>query len=180
MKKTIELTKGHIDVAFNAGEFVNELAQGNVAWRKIAAENPNGIEGEILLEGSEWEITPVTGDGGTVAGEPVKVTDCVSGDCAGSVDKDPTVGGFKVDGLDAGWYQLVETKAPNEFKLDSTPRYFEVVRDGETVELDPVTNEFIGQVNLPMTGGRGVSLPFGIAAMLIAAGLLAHRRWKLS
>lgn len=173
---TVELTSEHLHVPLNAGEFVNARAEGNVAWRKIAAENPNGISGEILLEGSEWEITPVDGNGGSPTGDSIAVTDCIGGDCVNTTDKDPAAGVFRVDGLEAGWYRLVETKAPNEFQLDDTPHYFQVIRHGETVELDPLTNVFIGQVNLPLTGGRGVGVQFGIAALLFAAAWLARRK----
>lgn len=123
------------------------LAQApSLAWKKVEATDGSA------LGGTEWELTPVTGDGGEPrdGAEPVTITDCDADDATDceDADKDPKAGSFLIaedlettdeDLADAGWYRLVETKAPEGFELDSTPRYVHV--NGETVITDPIENK---------------------------------------
>ena len=56
-----------------------------------------------------------SGDAYTAVDGYKEVKDCTSGDCATSTDKDATAGGFRLDGLTAGEYQLKETTVPTGY-----------------------------------------------------------------
>jgi uncharacterized repeat protein (TIGR01451 family) len=151
----------------------------SLAWEKISAYSAT-----TFLEGSEWELVQVTGDGGgPVAGaSAVPVADCVAGqaaDCTGR-DVDPQTGRFKVMSLENGWYRLTETKSPVGYKLDTTPRYVQV--SGVYKLGEGIVNELTDVPTIPLTGGVG-SFGFwavgGLGGLLVAAGLLWQRRRTL-
>lgn len=148
---------------------------GEATWGKVD-------ETDHYLEGSEWTLTPVTAQGGTTCDdiEPLDVKDCVGEDvaaCEGMFDQDPEPGKFKVEGLGLGWYELVETKSPAGYVLDTDPRYAEVKVEEEDcggpepglvwtpADFGKVTNTPQEVPKIPMTGGVSI-----LAFMLIAGG----------
>lgn len=134
--------------AFGAGNTGNKIANtrktGAVTWTKVSSDSNNTDP----LSGSEWTLkqaktfswengvakyTDVTSD--TTLGT---ITDCVNGqngisDCSTQtvqkgqyVDLDGASGKFKISGLDWGEYQLIESKAPDGYDLDTTPHKFRI------------------------------------------------------
>lgn len=129
--------------AFGADNTGNKIANtrktGAVTWIKVSSDFNNTDP----LSGSEWTLkqtkafswdngvakyTDVTSDStlGTV-------TDCVDGQNAKCstqtskyVDLDGASGKFKISGLDWGEYQLIESKAPDGYDLDTTPHTFRI------------------------------------------------------
>ena len=131
--------------AFGAGNTGNKIANtrktGAVTWIKVSLDFNNTDP----LSGSEWTLkqtkafswdngvakyTDVTSDStlGTV-------TDCVDGqndvaECSTQtgvyVDLDGASGKFKISGLVWGEYQLIESKAPDGYDLDTTPHTFRI------------------------------------------------------
>ena len=134
--------------AFGADNADNKIANtrktGAVTWTKVSSDSNNTDS----LSGSEWTLkqaktfswengvakyTDVTSD--TTLGT---ITDCVNGqngisDCSTQtvqkgqyVDLDGASGKFKISGLDWGEYQLIESKAPDGYDLDTTPHKFRI------------------------------------------------------
>ena len=131
--------------AFGADNTGNKIANtrktGAVTWTKVSSDTNNSDP----LSGSEWTLkqtktfswdngvakyTDVTSDAtlGTV-------TDCVDGQngvakCSAQtgeyVDLDGASGKFKISGLVWGEYQLIESKAPDGYDLDTTPHTFRI------------------------------------------------------
>lgn len=117
----------------------NTRKTGTVKWNKVSSE----YNGE-MLSGSEWKLTKTKSfswDNGTAKyttvtdPTPQTIKDCVNGesgvsDCSTQsgqyVDLNGEKGKFKLQGLAWGEYQLVETKAPDGFNLDSTPHTFRI------------------------------------------------------
>ncbi|KAB5912015.1 choice-of-anchor A family protein [Bifidobacterium adolescentis] len=145
MVYTITITNGTAtwSPAFDADNTGNKIANtrktGAVTWTKVSSDFNNTDP----LSGSEWTLkqtkafswdngvakyTDVTSDAtlGTV-------TDCVDGQngvakCSAQtgeyVDLDGASGKFKISGLVWGEYQLIESKAPDGYDVDSTVRTF--------------------------------------------------------
>lgn len=198
----------------------NTRKTGTVMWNKVSSEYT-----DEMLSGSEWKLTKTKSfswDNGTAkyttVTEPTSqtITDCVNGeggipDCSAQsgqyVDLNGEKGEFKLQGLAWGEYQLVETKAPDGFNLDSTPHTFrfgpvegsdvngkwytnsqfkETTADYEeraafTVDGGSITNT--PGVVLPSTGGEGVNKMYtaGFLAVAIAvAGLALSLRRRQS
>ncbi len=110
-------------------EFTNKAITGNVEIIKVDEDYP-----DVKLTGAEFTIFEM--DKKTVVG---KLTE---------VEK----GVYRYDGLLYGEYYLQETKAPEYFIRDVNFYYFQIVNDGETVN---VTNTEIGKgtfINSPATG----------------------------
>lgn len=134
--------------AFGSDNADNKIANtrktGSVTWTKVSSDTNNSEP----LSGSEWTLkqaktfswengvakyTDVTSD--TTLGT---ITDCVNGqngisDCSTQtvqkgqyVDLDGASGKFKISGLDWGEYQLIESKAPDGYDLDTTPHKFRI------------------------------------------------------
>lgn len=129
--------------AFDADNTGNKIANtrktGSVTWTKVSSDTNNSEP----LSGSEWTLkqtktfswvdgvakyTDVTSDAtlGTV-------TDCVDGQNAKCstqtskyVDLDGAAGKLQISGLDWGEYQLIESKAPDGYDLDTTPHTFRI------------------------------------------------------
>ena len=197
----------------------NTRKTGTVKWNKVSSKYNTEF-----LSGAEWKLTRIktfswkngvatyvnaSDDLGTVK-------DCVNGeggvsDCSTQsgqyVDLNGKKGKFELHGLAWGEYQLVETKAPDGFNLDSTPHTFrfgpvegsdvngkwytnsqfeETTADYEesaafTVDGGSITNT--PGVVLPGTGGEGLNKMYaaGLLAVAIAvAGLALSLRRRQS
>lgn len=183
----------------------NVRRTGTIKWAKTSSESS-----DLRLSGSEWTLTKTKyfawgadGETYTDIAEPrtLTITDCAGQSCAtetGPHDADETPGGFRVEGLEWGVYELVESKAPDGYDLDPTVRTITIGPDGVTAAIgnDPTGNQAGGDaffwnlgdienspgVTLPDTGGpgRNAMLPAGVALTLIAllglAALTARRR----
>lgn len=165
--------------------FTNTLKTGSVSWQKVQKHGTSTPAEYSSLGGSEWKLV---GPASAVSTE-VSVTDCV-GDtaaaCVGAIDQDHRKGYFAVPGLAWGEYELIETKAPPGFQLDSMPHAF-TIGEGAAgaitldVDLGKIENRMMSIPGLPLTGGLGEQ-KFVIAALVLAAlafagvALKVHRR----
>lgn len=194
----------------------NTRKTGTVKWNKVSSE----YNGE-MLSGSEWKLTKTKSfswDNGTAKyttvtdPTPQTIKDCVNGEsdipnCSAQstqsgqyVDLNGEKGKFELRGLAWGEYQLVETKAPDGFNLDSTPHMFRIgpaegsdvtgnwytssgfktdstdvynANTAFTVNGGSITNT--PGVVLPGTGGEGLNKMYaaGLLAVAIAVAGLA-------
>ena len=123
--KTITVTKD----ATASAEFVNKVIVGNVTLTKVDEDYPeNKLTGAIF--------TVYKSDKKTVVGTL----------------KETETGVYSLEGLVYGDYYVQETKAPEYFVRDVNFYYFEIVNDGETVE---VSNDELGKgtfINSPQKG----------------------------
>lgn len=123
--KTITVTKD----ATASAEFVNKVIVGNVTLTKVDEDYPeNKLTGAVF--------TVYKSDKKTVVGTL----------------KETETGVYSLEGLVYGEYYLKETKAPEYFVRDVNFYYFEIVNDGETVE---VSNDKLGKgtfINSPQKG----------------------------
>lgn len=200
------------NLASDGYKLPNTRKTGTVKWNKVSSE----YNGE-MLSGSEWKLTKTKSfswDNGTAKyttvtdPTPQTIKDCVNGEsdipnCSAQsgqyVDLNGEKGKFELRGLEWGEYQLVETKAPDGFNLDSTPHTFrfgpvegsdvngkwytnsqfeETAADYEenaafTVDGGSITNT--PGVVLPGTGGEGLNKMYaaGLLAVAIAVAGLA-------
>ena len=178
----------------------NERRTGSIAWAKTSSATAD------RLSGSEWTLTKTKdfewgADGKTTYTDitnprALTITDCTDASCAtgpGTHDADTIAGGFRIEGLAWGVYELVESKAPDGYDLDPTVRTITIGPDGVTAAIgnDPTGNQAGGDAfsrnlgdienspgaTLPDTGGPGrdAMLPAGVALTLIALlGLVAR------
>ena len=123
--KTITVTKD----ATASAEFVNKVIVGNVTLTKVDEDYPeNKLTGAVF--------TVYKSDKKTVVGTL----------------KETETGVYSLEGLVYGDYYVQETKAPEYFVRDVNFYYFEIVNDGETVE---VSNDELGKgtfINSPHKG----------------------------
>ena len=123
--KTITVTKD----ATASAEFVNKVIVGNVTLTKVDEDYPeNKLTGAIF--------TVYKSDKKTVVGTL----------------KETKTGVYRLEGLVYGEYYVQETKAPEYFVRDTNFYYFQIVNDGETVE---VSNDELGKgtfINSPQKG----------------------------
>ena len=123
--KTITVTKD----ATASAEFVNKVIVGNVTLTKVDEDYPeNKLTGAIF--------TVYKSDKKTVVGTL----------------KETETGVYSLEGLVYGDYYVQETKAPEYFVRDVNFYYFQIVNDGETVE---VYNDELGKgtfINSPQKG----------------------------
>lgn len=123
--KTITVTKD----ATASAEFVNKVIVGNVTLTKVDEDYPeNKLTGAVF--------TVYKSDKKTVVGTL----------------KETETGVYSLEGLVYGEYYVQETKAPEYFVRDVNFYYFEIVNDGETVE---VSNDELGKgtfINSPQKG----------------------------
>ncbi|MFF9562419.1 SpaA isopeptide-forming pilin-related protein [Leifsonia sp. NPDC014704] len=147
-----------------------------VQWHKVDAGASRNT-----LAGAEWTLTPLDASG-KPAGPSIVVADCVASSanqCA-NADTEPLGGLFRVTDLGPGSYELVETRAPTGFLLNTTPILVTVSATSATVELDDIVNEQIPVPAIPFTGGLGAdSLTItGSAVLALAAALGAWYKLK--
>ncbi len=123
--KTITVTKD----ATASAEFVNKVIVGNVTLTKVDEVYPeNKLTGAVF--------TVYKSDKKTVVGTL----------------KETETGVYSLEGLVYGEYYVQETKAPEYFVRDVNFYYFQIVNDGETVE---VSNDELGKgtfINSPQKG----------------------------
>ena len=123
--KTITVTKD----ATASAEFVNKVIVGNVTLTKVDEDYPeNKLTGAVF--------TVYKSDKKTVVGTL----------------KETETGVYSLEGLVYGDYYVQETKAPEYFVRDVNFYYFQIVNDGETVE---VSNDELGKgtfINSPAKG----------------------------
>lgn len=123
--KTITVTKD----ATASAEFVNKVIVGNVTLTKVDEDYPeNKLTGAVF--------TVYKSDKKTVVGTL----------------KETETGVYSLEGLVYGEYYVQETKAPEYFVRDVNFYYFQIVNDGETVE---VSNDELGKgtfINSPHKG----------------------------
>ena len=123
--KTITVTKD----ATASAEFVNKVIVGNVTLTKVDEDYPeNKLTGAVF--------TVYKSDKKTVVGTL----------------KETETGVYSLEGLVYGEYYVQETKAPKYFVRDVNFYYFQIVNDGETVE---VSNDELGKgtfINSPQKG----------------------------
>lgn len=199
----------------------NTRKTGTVKWNKVSSEY-----NDEMLSGSEWKLTKTKSfswDNGTAKYTtvtdltPQTIKDCVNGEsdipnCSAQsgqyVDLNGEKGKFELRGLEWGEYQLVETKAPDGFNLDSTPHTFRIgPAEGSDVTGDWYTSNGFNAnttgaynantaftvdggsitntpgVVLPGTGGEGLNKMYtaGFLAVAIAvAGLALSLRRRQS
>ena len=122
-------------------KIANTRKTGSVTWTKVSSD----INNSDPLSGSEWTLKQTKtfswADGAAkytvVTSEATlgTVTDCVDGQngvakCSAQtgeyVDLDGASGKFKISGLVWGEYQLIESKAPDGYDLDTTPHKFRI------------------------------------------------------
>lgn len=198
----------------------NTRKTGTVKWNKVSSEYNTEF-----LSGSEWKLyktknfTWNNGNAEYTEGDSITpiatITDCVNSSektCSAQTeqytDRNGEAGKFELVGLAWGEYQLVETKAPDGFNLDSTPHTFrfgpvegsDVTGDwytsngfnanttgaynantAFTVDGGSITNA--PGVVLPGTGGEGLNKMYaaGLLAVAIAvAGLALSLRRRQS
>lgn len=123
--KTITVMKN----ATVSAEFVNKVIVGNVTLTKVDEDYPeNKLTGAVF--------TVYKSDKKTVVGTM----------------KETETGVYSLEGLVYGEYYIQETKAPEYFVRDVNFYYFQIVNDGETVE---VSNDELGKgtfINAPQKG----------------------------
>ena len=95
----------------NFGAIANPSSRATLTWQKVDADTKE------LLGGAEWSLVRTGSNDGTetLRTYPVNITDCVSGTCAGSEDKNPEPGKFTLQNIDPGTYELVEVTAPKGY-----------------------------------------------------------------
>lgn len=216
---TIVIKNGQIEHSDLPGKVENPRLTGKVTWRKTA-ENTSE-----LLSGSEWKLyktknfTWNNGNAEYTEGDSITpiatITDCVNSSektCSAQTeqytDRNGEAGKFELVGLAWGEYQLVESKAPDGFNLDSTPHMFRIgpaegsdvtgkwymssgfktdstgvynANTAFTVNGGSITNT--PGVVLPGTGGEGLNKMYaaGLLAVAIAvAGLALSLRRRQS
>lgn len=208
---TIVIKNGQIEHSDLPGKVENPRLTGKVTWRKTA-ENTSE-----LLSGSEWKLyktknfTWNNGNAEYTEGDSITpiaiITDCVNSSektCSAQTeqytDRNGEAGKFELVGLAWGEYQLVESKAPDGFNLDSTPHAFRIgpaegsdvtgnwytssgfktdntgaytANTAFTVDGGSITNT--PGVVLPGTGGEGLNKMYaaGFLAVAIAVAGLA-------
>lgn len=196
----------------SAGNIENSRLTGTVNWKKTDETDTNK-----LLAGSEWKLYKTRNfswDNGnavyteTGSTDPVAtIKDCVNSSektCSAQTgqytDRDGDAGKFSIVGLEWGEYQLIESKAPDGYNIDTTPHVFRIgPAEGAnvkgtwytssgfkpettagyqksaafTVDGGSITNT--PGVVLPGTGGEGVNKMYaaGFLAVAIAVAGLA-------
>ena len=196
----------------SVGNIENSRLTGTVNWKKTDETDTNK-----LLAGSEWKLYKTRNfswDNGnavyteTGSTDPVAtIKDCVNSSektCSAQTgqytDRDGEAGKFSIVGLEWGEYQLIESKAPDGYNIDTTPHVFrigpaeganvkgtwytssgfkpETTADYQksaafTVDGGSITNT--PGVVLPGTGGEGVNKMYaaGFLAVAIAVAGLA-------
>lgn len=211
---TITITGGNAtwSPGITDSKIANTRKTGTVKWNKVSSEH-----NDEMLSGAEWKLTRIKtfswNNGVAIyvdaSDDLGTVKDCVNGEsdipnCSAQsgqyVDLNGEKGKFELRGLAWGEYQLVETKAPDGFNLDSTPHMFRIgpakgsdvtgkwyassgfktdstgvynANTAFTVDGGSITNT--PGVVLPGTGGEGLNKMYaaGFLAVAIAVAGLA-------
>lgn len=138
---TITITGGNAtwNPSITDSKIANTRKTGSVTWTKVSSDSNNANP----LPGSQWTLKQTKTfswengvakyiDADATLGT---VTDCVNdennvADCSTQtgeyVDLDGASGKFKISGLVWGEYQLIESKAPDGYDLDTTPHTFRI------------------------------------------------------
>lgn len=193
----------------SAGNIENSRLTGTVNWKKTDETDTNK-----LLAGSEWKLYKTRNfswDNGnavyteTGSTDPVAtIKDCVNSSektCSAQTgqytDRDGEAGKFSIVGLEWGEYQLIESKAPDGYNIDTTPHVFrigpaeganvkgtwytssgfkpETTADYQksaafTVDGGSITNT--PGVVLPGTGGEGVNKMYAAGFLAVAIAVV--------
>lgn len=193
----------------SAGNIENSRLTGTVNWKKT-----DETDTSKLLAGSEWKLYKTRNfswDNGnavyteTGSTDPVAtIKDCVNSSektCSAQMgqytDRDGEAGKFSIVGLEWGEYQLVESKAPDGYNIDTTPHVFRIGPaeganvKGEwytssgfkpettagyqksaafTVDGGSITNT--PGVVLPGTGGEGVNKMYAAGFLAVAIAVV--------
>lgn len=197
------------DPALNGYKLPNTRKTGTVTWNKV-----DKTDGTKLLGGSKWTLTK-TKSFSWVNGKasykeenqgPEPIKDCVDGedgvsDCSTQsgqyADLDGEKGKFELQGLAWGEYQLVETKAPDGYNLDTASHKFRIgpleggniagdwytssgfktdstgaynVDKAFTVDGGSITNT--PGVVLPATGGEGSNKMYAAGFLAVAIAMI--------
>lgn len=156
--------------AFGADNTGNKIANtrktGSVTWTKVSSDSNNANP----LPGSQWTLKQTKTfswengvakyiDADATLGT---VTDCVNdennvADCSTQtgayVDLDGDSGKFKISGLGWGEYELVESKAPDGYDLDTTPHTFRI----GPLEGGTITGDWYANTNFETDGKSSYS-----------------------
>ncbi len=127
----VEITEDGQEVEVEAE---NIFIKGNVTLTKVDEDYP-----ENKLSGAVFAVYADSDNDGKFTKADVKI----------GVLEETELGVYGMENLRYGGYFCVEEKAPEYFILDSTPRFFEIRHDGETVT---VANNGECLVNRPQTG----------------------------
>ena len=160
---------------------------------------------KAMLEGAEFEIYKINGkekaklsfkqvaDGQYVvakAGENGTVTTVA---VSKKTENDPDskeVGKLEIRGLDVGSYELVETKAPQDYNKLTQPEPFTITQNTTTHKyIDKTTSAYNNEeilnykgITMPSTGGMGTTVfmvaGIGVMACAVAALMLVLKRQK--
>ena len=193
----------------SAGNIENSRLTGTVNWKKT-----DETDTSKLLAGSEWKLYKTRNfswDNGnavyteTGSTDPVAtIKDCMNSSektCSAQMgqytDRDGEAGKFSIVGLEWGEYQLVESKAPDGYNIDTTPHVFRIGPaeganvKGEwytssgfkpettagyqksaafTVDGGSITNT--PGVVLPGTGGEGVNKMYAAGFLAVAIAVV--------
>lgn len=154
--------------AFGADNTGNKIANtrktGSVTWTKVSSDSNNANP----LPGSQWTLKQTKTfswengvakyiDADATLGT---VTDCVDGQNAkGStqtskyVDLNGAAGKLQISGLDWGEYQIIESKAPDGYDLDTTPHTFRI----GPLEGGTITGDWYANTNFETDGKSSYS-----------------------
>lgn len=135
---------------------------GALQLQKYAAEDET-----LFLTGAEFQLYAVNAEGERTAGPLQDVTDSNDTFTTGAD------GTFTINGLKAGTYELVETKAPLGYKLDAAPIAV-TVNEGSLAQAAQVSvsNDQVPPFQLPLTGSTGTVIFVGAGLVLITGGIL--------
>lgn len=156
----------------------------DLAWSKVDA-----FDGNALLAGSEWTLTPVVlpGSPAPSGSWPRTIVDCAQVPCAGA-DQDPAPGRFRVVGVPWGTYELRETKAPAGYVLPTDPVRVVIGAGGLdtadwTYRVGAITNakpgadlnwEKVDPQQRRLAGSEWDLVPVDAAGAPIAGGTVVH------
>lgn len=168
--------------SFDLGTIENALALGKFVLEKIGKNPLDPTKPASPISGAEFVFYSDNGQG-----MPGPEVDSMK------VTKAPSGSQWTVDNLRPGDYWIVETKAPTGYNLLAQPVKVNLsltptgqkvtLADGSTgvvtLKDDAVTlvvEDSVQAGTLPRTGGSGLTVPIGIASILIAAGFIFARR----